>query len=74
MFLAILRNKIAKTLKISAQAVATLPQIQSTQIKEIEDKDDKNKDPYDLAAHTMCLDEKQCEKWLEKMHNHGINF
>ena len=49
-------------------------QIRSAQIEEIEEEDDENEDPYDLAALTMCLDEKQCEKWLEEMHNHGINF
>jgi hypothetical protein len=43
-------------------------------LKEIEEEDDENKDPYDLATHTVCLDEEQCEKWLKEMHNHGINF
>jgi hypothetical protein len=49
-------------------------QIQSAQIKEVEEEDDKNEDPYDLAACTVYLDEEQREKWLEEMHNHGINF
>jgi hypothetical protein len=37
-------------------------QIWSAQIKEIEEEDDKNEDPYDLAARTVHLDEEQCKK------------
>jgi hypothetical protein len=49
-------------------------QIRSAQIEEIEEEDNENEDPYNLATHTMRLDEEQREKWLEEMHNHGINF